>query len=115
MKKMKLCTIVATAVLSIGMMAEGYAVGVSNNTPGWYGGPGAGTGYHRYMSEEDIMRAMREEREAVSARHRGRAFDRPRQDSFMRNSPGIRGWPGNNWGYPPGWYGAPGARTGFRR
>jgi len=115
MKNKKFRVIVATALLGIGMMVDVYAVGMSNNNPGWYGGPGTGTGYHRYMSEEDIRRAMREEREAVSARHQWREADRARRDGFWRNSPRMRGWSGNNRGYPPGWYGAPGARTGYRR
>lgn len=114
MKKKKLCAIVATALLGAGMMTTGSAAGAGNPPPGWYGGPAPWPSYQRYMTEEDVRRAMRQEREAISARHQWRETDRGRRDTFWRNPAGARGWPGNNPGYPPGWYRSPRPWTGYR-
>ena len=113
MKKKKLCAIVATA-LCTGIMAAGSAAGAGNPPPGWYGGPPPWPGYQRYMSEEDVRRAMREEREAISARHQWREADRGRRDTFWRDPAGARGWPGNNPGDPPAWNRNPRPWTGYR-
>ncbi len=101
MKMMKRYSGVSVGVLGIGILACSYAVAENGYPPGmrgvpdaswgyppaWQGGRGAGSGYHRYISEEELAmrRAIQAEREAISAMHQEREAARARRDNPWGN------------------------------